>query len=714
MTVRMDSRVGPASSLKTASGLLQIKAQGKGGVTIRCFFPGCSMPRGLVLATPQLTSDGTPFSAQYDDVYHSSEGGLAQAIHVFLGGNRLPGAWQGKRTFTIVETGFGQGLNFLATWAAWRDDPQRCARLDFVSIEKHPFDRAGLSIVHPTIGALAPLAETLRQSWPVPVPGVHRLAFDGGRVTLMLFFGDAMEMLPQLSCAADAFYLDGFSPAKNPDLWQPRVFRQLARVARAGATLATYTAAGFVRRGLQEAGFEAHKAHGFGTKRDMTVAQFPTHWRTRRGPAEAPVWSQRHAIVLGAGLAGCSVAERLASRGWRITLIDANDGPAHGTSAHRAAAMHPHVSIDDSVLSRLSRAGNLLARRHWDALDRAGFATGFQPTGVLQLAEHVGDATEQQRIVRALGYPVDYIDWLNVDAAAQRVGASVPQGGWWFAQAGWVAPPDVCRANLAAAGAAIDTRWGTHVESLRQDGDQWQVLDAQGDVIASAPVVILANGLGATRLAALTSASLKPVRGQLTDVPITSLEAGAAWPKAVVCGDGYLLPTEPGAKTVRTGSSFQPGEADLTERVADHAGNLRRLSGLQPQQLGALAKLDPAQLQGYVGVRCVSANRLPLIGPLVDEAAALAPGFRLRGPHAQLPRLAGLYAALAYGSRGLTWSVLGAELLAAQIDGGPLPLESDLAAALDPGRFILRALQLRRTQEQGAAPAESEAAEPLD
>ena len=672
------------------------------------------MPRGLVLATPQLTSDGTPFSAQYDDVYHSSEGGLAQAHHVFLGGNGLPAAWQGKHAFTIVETGFGQGLNFLATWAAWRDDPQRCARLDFVSIEKHPFDRAGLSVVHPASGALAPLAEMLRQSWPVPVPGVHRLTFDGGRVTLTLLLGDAMETLPQLSCAADAFYLDGFAPAKNPDLWQPRVFKQLARVARAGATLATYTAAGFVRRGLQEAGFEVRKAPGFGSKRDMTVAQFPTHWRTRRGPAEAPVWSQRHAIVLGAGLAGCSVAERLASRGWRITLIDENDGPARGTSAHRAAAMHPHVSIDDSVLSRLSRAGNLLARRHWDALDRAGFASGFQRTGVLQLAEDPDDATEQQRIVQTLGYPTDYIDWLNVDEAAQRVGAGVPQGGWWFAQAGWVAPPDVCRANLAAAGAAVDARWNTRVESLRQDGEQWQVLDAQRAVIASAPVIVLANSLGAARLAPLTSASLKSVRGQLTDVPIPSLEAGAPWPKAVVCGDGYLLPAEPGARSVRTGSSFQPGESDLAERVTDHAANLGRLARLQPQQSRALAMLDPATLHGYVGVRCVSANRLPLIGPLVDEAAATAPGFRLRGPHAQLPRLAGLYAALAYGSRGLTWSVLGAELLAAQIDGGPLPLEYDLAAALDPGRFILRALQHGLSQGKGAAAVGIDAVERQD
>ncbi|AGH84194.1 bifunctional tRNA (5-methylaminomethyl-2-thiouridine)(34)-methyltransferase MnmD/FAD-dependent 5-carboxymethylaminomethyl-2-thiouridine(34) oxidoreductase MnmC [Ralstonia nicotianae] len=651
------------------------------------------MPRGLILATPQLTPDGTLFSARYDDVYHSTEGGLAQAHHVFLGGNGLPGGWQGKRSFTIVETGFGQGLNFLATWAAWRDDPQRCGRLDFVSVEKHPFDRAGLALVHPQEGALASLAEALRQAWPVPVPGVHRLVFDAGRVTLTLMLGDAETLLPQLSCAADAFYLDGFSPAKNPDLWQPGVFKQLARIARGGATLATYTAAGAVRHGLREAGFEVRKAPGFGRKRDMTVAAFPTHWRTRRGPAEAPVWPERHAIVLGAGLAGCSVAERLAARGWRITLIDEHEAPAGGTSAHRAAAMHPHVSIDDSMLSRLSRAGNLLARRHWEALDRAGFATGFHPAGVLQLAEHADDAAEQQRIVQALGFPADFIAWLDAARAADRVGAGVPQGGWWFAQAGWVAPPDICRAALAAAGEAVELRWRTRIESLLRHDVGWQACDAQGNVIARAPVVVLANSLDAVRLAPLASAALKPVRGQLTDVPVAALEDGVPWPRAVVCGDGYLLPREPGAPAVRVGSSFQPGEADPDARTADHAANLRRLAGLQPAHAAALARVDPARLLGYVGVRCVSANRLPLIGAVADEAAIMAPGFRLRGPHAALPRVPGLYAALAYGSRGLTWSVLGAELLAAQIDGGPLPLESELAAALDPGRFLMRALR---------------------
>ncbi|TYZ47959.1 bifunctional tRNA (5-methylaminomethyl-2-thiouridine)(34)-methyltransferase MnmD/FAD-dependent 5-carboxymethylaminomethyl-2-thiouridine(34) oxidoreductase MnmC, partial [Ralstonia solanacearum] len=374
-------------------------------------------------------------------------------------------------------------------------------------------------------------------------------------------------------------------------------------------------------------------------------------------------------------------------------LIDEHEAPAGGTSAHRAAAMHPHVSIDDSVLSRLSRAATC-----WRvAIGRRSTAPALppvsSPTAVLQLAEHADDAAEQQRIVQVHGFPADFIAWLDAARAADRVGAGVPQGGWWFAQAGWVAPPDICRAALAAAGEAVELRWRTRIESLLRHDAGWQACDAQGNVIARAPVVVLANSLDAVRLAPLASAALKPVRGQLTDVPVAALEDGVPWPRAVVCGDGYLLPRERGAPTVRVGSSFQPGEADPDARTADHAANLRRLAGLQPRMPPPWPAWTRRGSMATVGVRSVSVNRLPLIGAVADEAVIMAPGFRLRGPHAALPRVPGLYAALAYGSRGLTWSVLGAELLAAQIDGGPLPLESELAAALDPGRFLMRALR---------------------
>lgn len=221
-----------------------------------------------------LAADGTPMSSVYDDVYHSAAGAQAQAKHVFLAGNGLPDRWAGRAQWVIVETGFGLGLNFLATWLAWRDDPQRCQTLHFVSLEKHPLAAADLALVHAAWPELAPLAEELRRRWPALDEGAHRLELDGSRVRLTLHFGDAVKLLPELDVVADAFYLDGFSPAKNPELWSPALCRSLARLARPGATLATWSVAGSVRRALADAGFAVTRCPGFAGKRQMLVGRF--------------------------------------------------------------------------------------------------------------------------------------------------------------------------------------------------------------------------------------------------------------------------------------------------------------------------------------------------------------------------------------------------------------------------------------------------------
>lgn len=652
------------------------------------------MPRALEPAEPILSAEGTPYSPRYDDVYHSTEGGLAQAAHVFLGGNALPQGWAGKHQFVIVETGFGQGLNFLATWQAWRDDPQRCGTLHFVSIEKHPFTREGLEQLHAGLDGLQPLAQALQAQWPLALPGLHRLAFDDGRVVLTLALDDVEQMLPRLVAGADAFYLDGFSPARNADMWSPAVFRGLARLARPGASLATYTAAGFVRRGLGKVGFEVSKAPGFGGKRDMTVARFRPQWKARRhAPPLAGQWPQRHAIVIGAGLAGCAVTERLAARGWHVTLFDAHGGPARQTSAHRAAAMHAHLSADDSLLSRLSRAGNQYALRNWAALAEAGHPVGWHGCGALQIGEDEAEGEAQRAALAAMGLPESFVRWMGAEEAAASHRAGVPRGGLWFPGGGWVAPPDICAAQLARAGNAVTARFGCRVAAIGRDGEQWQARAEDGTVLSSAPVLVLASAHEAQQLLPPQHWTIRRVRGQLTTLAPAQVDAIGGWPDCVVTGAGYLLPRAADG-TGRVGSSYDADEGPLVERPEVHAANLARLAGLLPRQADAVAGIDPATLTGYVGVRTVSHNRLPLIGQVPDEAAALAHAASLRGAHLRdLPRMPGLYAALAYASRGLTWSALGGELLASQIEGEPLPLESDLADAVDPARLLLRALR---------------------
>ena len=243
----------------------------------------------IVPATLAFDASGNPFSPQFGDVYHSADSAEGQARHVFLHGNDLPARWAGERSFTIVETGFGPGLNFLATWQAWREDPHRCARLHFVSIERWPFVRADLSTLHARHVEFAPLSSQLRAAWPPLVPGLHRLHFDDERVSLTLAFDEAIEAVHGLRLAADAFYLDGFAPDRNPAMWSPQLLKALARLAAPGATTATYSAAGVVRDSLIAAGFTVEKRSGFGRKREMLAGRLCAALAGAAAPCEDAV-----------------------------------------------------------------------------------------------------------------------------------------------------------------------------------------------------------------------------------------------------------------------------------------------------------------------------------------------------------------------------------------------------------------------------------------
>lgn len=645
------------------------------------------MASAVVPATPAFDAAGTPYSPEYGDVYHSADSGPGQARHVFLGGNDLPARWAGARVFTIVETGFGLGLNFLATWQAWRDDPARPGRLHFVSVEKHPFAREGLKALHARYPVFAPLAAELLSAWPLPLPGLHRLHFEDGGVTLTLALADVADVLPKLRLAADAFFLDGFAPNRNAEMWTPAVMKALARLARPGATLSTYSTARAVRDALAGAGFAVEPRPGFGHKRHMLAARFAPRGVPRHGPPAAPSWSEHRAIVVGAGLAGASAAERLAARGWKIDLIERHPAPAAESSGIPAGVFHPQVSRDDSVLSRLTRAGFLYALRGWRALERRGHRFEWARCGVLQIAK---DAREEARLagaIRALGHPPQYVDCVPREEAARLAGCAAGAGGLWFPEGGWVQPAALVRAQLAAAdgGSRMVCHYGTEVHGLTRDGPLWRVVAADGSEIAAAPVVVLANSHDAARLVA-TGAALKRVRGQLTCLPAGSL----ALPAAALAGAGHLIPAPDGSAVV--GATFDFDDDDPEPREAGHAGNLERLGRLLP---GAAVSLDPARLAGSVGFRCVTPDRLPLIGALPDAGAAPSVA-RVR----DLPRLPGLYGAFGYASRGLTWALLGGELIASAVEGEPLPLEGDLADAIDPARFLLRRARRGNTQAE--------------
>jgi len=614
----------------------------------------------------EFATIGTPYSAAYDDVYHSAYGGPDQARYVFLGGNELPQRWQDKDRFVILETGFGLGLNFLATWQAWRDDPQRCRRLHFVSIEKHPFTAADLATAQQAWPEFAELAAELQSQWPMLTPGMHRLYLNGGQVILTLVFGDAASRMRTLDAAIDAFFLDGFSPAKNPELWSPYFCKGLTRLAAPGATLATWTVAGQVRAALTAAEFAVAKRPGFAGKRHMLVGRL----RSRR-PDRHPAPNERRAIVIGAGIAGSTTAHALAAAGWQVTVLEQAAEPGQGASSNLAGMLRPLPSADDNRLSRLTRAGFLATRALLARLPAARWAA----CGVLHLAREAEHEAQQRRTVDQLGFPRELLQFVDRDEASRRLGQTVAIGGWWFPSGGWVQPPALCSAALAAFPERIATHFNTVVDRLEKTASGWRALDATDKVLAEAPVLVMASGAAAPRFEQFAWLPQKAARGQVTHLP-----ADQAAPLATVLFQiGYAMPDINGVQLI--GASLAYDDEEAGERAVDHADNLARLRLTLPD---FAAGSDPATLHGRVGFRPMSPDRLPMVGP-VPEARPAGSNTRL---HA-LPRQPGLWCVQGFGARGIVWSALMADLLVSQLEGEPLPLENDLVDALDPGRFLI-------------------------
>ncbi len=626
-----------------------------------------------------LDSSGAPFNPDYGDIYASRDGALAQARFVFLGGNDLPARWQGRDQFVICETGFGLGVNFLAVWFAWRNDPQRPRRLHFVSVEKHPVDADTVARFAPP--EVAALARELAALWPLPLSGTHRCEFEGGAVTLTLLFEDAEPALAQLVAGVDAFFLDGFAPDRNPAMWSVGVMKALTRVARDGATLATWCTARPVKDALAAAGFAIERAPGFAHKREMLRGRFAPRWPMRRHEPPRPWTRARDALVIGAGLAGAFAAFALARRGWRVTVLERGPRVASGASALPWGLLHPLVTPDDNGTTRLVRAGffDALALLEREPSLREGLVWHRQ--GTLMQAEDDDELQRWRSLAADLGLPERYARFVESEAAASLLGIAPRSGGWWFERCASVATPALCAALLRRD--RVSVRSECAVARVERDDEAWVVRDASGGVLASAPVCVVATALDSPALLGQRYAEVSTIRGQVSwfDAPaFASL-------RAATTGGGTLLRID--ERTIGVGASYEIDAAGAPlDADAAHRGNLARLQRMVDMQVEA----RPSAL--FDGVRCVARDRLPLVGPVADEDAALDGARVPKGAHlADLPRRDGLFASFALGSRGLLLAPLAGQLIAAQVEGEPWPIERDLAAQIDVARFLLEAVR---------------------
>jgi tRNA 5-methylaminomethyl-2-thiouridine biosynthesis bifunctional protein len=579
------------------------------------------------------TPEGAPRSQRFGDIYFSRQGGLEETRAVFLQGCGLPGAWQGRPHFTIGELGFGSGLNILALLDLWSGARTAGQRLWIFSIEAYPLSREDARRALGAWPEIQDLARPLLDAWPRLAPGFHRLDWPHLGATLDLAIGEAAWALRQWDGRADAWFLDGFSPALNPEMWREAVLAGVAARSAPGAAVATFTVAGAVRRGLQAAGFAVDKRPGHGAKRERLEARWP-------GPP-AMIERRPSVAIVGAGIAGAALVRALTAAGLEPVMVEAR-GAGAGASGNPAALVTPALDAGGGPRARLYAQAFARAADLYGALNAAVAARG-----VLQLEKAARDAARFDAVMASDVFAPGALERLGPEAASAALRAHSAVGALRFAEGLTIRPPVVLEAWLA--GARRITARVTAVEPRAEGG--WILRDDQGEAVVAADAVCIAAGAGTDALlpAALP---LGLVRGQASWVRGLRLPMAAAWGGYAAAFDDAVL----------FGATHDRGRTDVAVDAADHRRNLAALA----QVLPALAEAAAARpLEGRAGVRAAAADRLPVAG-------ALAPGLFVLG---------GL------GSRGFTTAPLLAEHVAARVAGVPSPLPLDLQPLVELARL---------------------------
>ncbi len=603
----------------------------------------------------QWSPDGRLVSSDYGDIYFQPGQGAEESHYVFLQHNNIPERFSVLRAgdeCRIAELGFGTGLNFLLTATAWKQGKPPGARLHYVSIEKHPIRVDDLRRIYQGWPAHAPITDHLLRQYPPLIAGFHHIDFPADNIRLTLLLGDVADVLPELSGAFDAWYLDGFSPAKNPAMWDQSLFPLIAERTRPGGTLATFSAAGHVRRGLEEAGFDVQRTKGFGHKEHMTVAKL-------KSGTTAPVATRRpsRVAVLGAGLAGAGVARALAARNISVTVYDRAPASASEASGNPVGILYPKMTVDPSSMGAFHQHGFCFTRQMLLALDEPS----WQPCGVTHLDVTDEDRHRTQNLFAKNEYPADY--------------AAPIAGGYHQAMAGHVSPAKLCARLLDHP--MIRTVYDHSVSALE-------------DIEADAVVAALGN---ASRNFAQTEwMEIQSLRGQISYLPHLS-----SYPEisSVICHDGYVTPAIDGIHYVGATFSKEP-PGDTAMRAVDHAENIRKLCDHVP----GFNVTEKDVTGGRVGFRATTPDKIPLIGPCPDAVpfrerfAGLRTGKKV--DDVPTPYHPGLYISSGFGAHGLSGALLAGDIVAALITGGVCPVPASLLPAMLPERFLIRDLKRRK------------------
>ncbi|SUB81907.1 tRNA 5-methylaminomethyl-2-thiouridine biosynthesis bifunctional protein MnmC [Pragia fontium] len=660
-------------------------------------------------ATLNWNEQGTPVSREFDDVYFSNQDGPEETKYVFLTGNQIPERFSthSKSHFVIAETGFGTGLNFITLWDAFRRfktaNPQSALkRLHFISFEKYPLTREDLTTVQQTWPQFAELCAELRQIWPLATAGCHRLYLDNEQVMLDLWFGDVNQLLPTLDYSihakVDAWFLDGFAPSKNPDMWTPLLFNHMAKLAADNGTFATFTAAGFVRRGLQDAGFKVSRIKGFGHKREMLVGikdadtivkqPHPAPWYARP-PADNP----QDVAIIGGGIASAMTALSLLRRGAKVTLYCADAAPAQSASGNHQGVLYPLMVKDNSPLTQFFTQAFTFARQTYDSLLNKDIDFDHQWCGVIQLGHNLKNKRRNDAILASKPLP-QIVTGFSQPEAETACGLPVGCDGIHYPMGGWLSPLQLTTNALAYAETlGMKTYYQSQLIKLERMEQSWSLSFKHGKTVQHA-TVILAMGYQVSDITQAANLPLTLVRGQVSQVP-TSPELSSL--QQVLCYDGYLTPVDQQRQFHCLGASHGRDDGQTDYRQTEQEENRQRLINCLPN-LAWPQHVDISDNIARCSIRSAVRDHFPLLGALPDYSRLLEVYQHLEHrvkKHEgieQAPIWPDLYLIAGLGSRGLCSAPLLAEILAGQIFDEPLPMTADLLEALSPNRKWIKKL----------------------
>ena len=638
-----------------------------------------------------------PYSTLFDDIYFNSNQGLNESQYVFIDGNDLHKRWNDykKPLFCIAETGFCSGLNFINTVNNFlsfkQQQPQsNLQRLHFISFEKYPLTTEDIvkSLQHfPQCSALI---QSLVKQYPLPLIGCHRLSFNQGQIVLDLWFGDINEQIENISerenGIVDAWYLDGFNPNKNPEMWQQRLFEKMQEYSSDGATLATFTAAGFVRRALNAAGFNVKKRKGYGKKREMLVATI-----SRSQPTSQSTVSQKSTIsdiaIIGGGIATLCGALSLAKRGDKLTIYCADKALGEAASGNRQGALYPLLNQQHDELSQLFSNAYLYALNFYQALNEK-YPFAHQFNGLIQLA-YDQHSTNKLKKIEQTGFPLEMCHWVNQPDVNQLAGVNINQAALYYPLAGWLSPSQLIKSlhSELISFPNVTIHYNHKIDSIEKQQDQWLLTKQKNNQQAiqtfTHHTLIIAAGIDTLEFKQCRAIPLSAARGQVSHIQSTPTLKPL---KRTLCHEGYITPELDGIHCM--GATFKRHQLDHNFRQNEQIENLDKIKKCIPQQ--AWVESIKVNDQAHTAIRCTTRDHFPYVGQLTDYDQ-LKSDYQTGCYNAEaVSSLENIYLFTGLGSRGLCSAPLLGEIMASEIHQESLPIAKNILEKMKIPRQWIR------------------------